>query len=477
MGMSGKLRCKTAKISGKLAKQLVKAGKGMGKSFPGYLFLRIGSSNCLKQLAKQPRIGSIIITGTNGKTTTTKLISMLLEKDTLISYNYDSNTLNAITTGLLSDNIDLGVFEYGIRDLKHAIPDEVCRLVQPVGVVYTNVSREHSLVAGVSNPFDSYLKAKELLSAPMKTGVVICNADDPRTVYIGKRKETDTRVTYFGLGTGLNDKTSLDVNVECPMCGSILDYTQRFSNHRGKFVCNCGFQRPEPDLKLTELSKNFDEWNVKFDGNLYNYPTGKMVPVKLNLKTPAFGLYNLYNLLCAITTYVTFTPTPEKIEETVTAVSNTLDLSILPPGRFELIKIGNKLVGMGQGDNGDALKANVQFMEDYIDDNLGFIYTTPDEGEDEIFEDHLAALISANPKKVYVIPGRTSVEAAKSYYKKIKKSFDADFYSLPYSDMPKRREKIIELICQSPYNYIIVSGCGPEHYMWAELKSELKQKL
>ena len=81
MGLSGKLRCKTAKISGKLAKSLVKLVKCMGKSFPGYLYLKIGSDNCLMELAKQPRIGSIIITGTNGKTTTTKLISMLLEKD------------------------------------------------------------------------------------------------------------------------------------------------------------------------------------------------------------------------------------------------------------------------------------------------------------------------------------------------------------------------------------------------------------
>jgi len=40
--------------------------------------------------------------------------------------------------------------------------------------------------------------------------------------------------------------------------------------------------------------------------------------------------------------------------------------------------------------------------------------------------------------------------------------------------MEKRRSKIIDLILESPYKYIIVSGCGPEHYMWAELKSELK---
>lgn len=473
MGLSGKIRCKTAKISGKLAKRVIKVGKGMGKSFPGYLYLKIGSGTCLKELAKEPTIGSIIVTGTNGKTTTTKLISMLLEKNTSISYNYDSNTLNAIATGLLNDNIDLGVFEYGIRDLIHAIPDEVCNLVQPVGVVYTNVSREHSIVAGVLNPFDNYLKAKELLCAPMKNGIVICNADDPRTAYIGKRKEAKTRVTYYGFDIDLEDKASSD-DVYCPICGDKLDYTMRYSNHRGLFHCSCGFKRPEPDFKLTELSKTFDEWTVQFEGNLYNYPTDKMVPLTLRIKTPAFGIYNLYNLLCAVTTYASFTPTPEEIENTVKSIFKTLDISILPPGRFEIIRIGDKLIGMGQGDNGDALKANIQFMKDYVKGDLGFVYTTPDEGENDIFEDHLTALISSNPKKVYVVPGRTSVNAARDYYEKISKFLDANFYPLPYEEMPKRREKIIELIHNSPYNYMIVSGCGPEHYMWAELKSNSK---
>jgi UDP-N-acetylmuramyl tripeptide synthase len=465
MGLSGTLRCKTAKISGKLAKQVVKVGKGMGKSFPGFLYLKIGSNTCLKELAKTPNIGTIIITGTNGKTTTTKLISLLLEKDTPISYNYDSNTLNAITTGLLSDNIDYGVFEYGIRDLIHAIPDEVCKLVNPVGVVYTNVSREHSLVAGVSNPFDKYLKAKELLCTPMQNGIVICNADDPRTAYIGKKKEKDLHVSYYGLEIGISDNEPSQMDVDCPMCHDKLVYTQSYSNHRGKYNCICGFERPEPDLKLTNLIKNFDEWEVKFEGKLFNYPNNIIVPVSLSLKTPAFGLYNLYNLLCAVTTYISFTPTPDQIEHTVNSISRSLDLSILPPGRFEIIKKGNKLIGMGQGDNGDALNANIQFMEDYVEGDLGFIYTTPDTGEDDIFEDHLKSLIASNPKKVYVVPGRTSVEAAKEYYNRISELVDAEFYDLPYNEMDKRRKKIIDLICDSPYNFVIVSGCGPEHYI------------
>ena len=48
------------------------------------------------------------------------------------------------------------------------------------------------------------------------------------------------------------------------------------------------------------------------------------------------------------------------------------------------------------------------------------------------------------------------------------------FFPISYSDMKKRRAKIIELNLKSSYNYIIVSGCGPEHYMWAKIKSELK---
>jgi len=473
MGLSGKIRCKTAKISGKLAKRLVKAGKGMGKSFPGYLYLKIGSNNCLKELAKVPNIGTIIVTGTNGKTTTTKLISLLMENDVPISYNYDSNTLNAITTGLISDNIDFGVFEYGIRDIEHAFPDEVCKLVNPIGVVYTNVSREHSLVAGVSNPFDKYLKAKELLCTPMNSGIVICNADDPRTASIGVKKEKEMNVNYYGFEiSGTNGSDAPDIN--CPICGDKLVYNQMFSNHRGKYHCSCGFERPAPDMKLTELVKDFNEWHATIEGHVYNYPTGKVIPLFLKIKTPAFGLYNLYNLLCAVTTYSSFTPTPEKIESTVDHISKSLDLSILPPGRFEIMKIGDKMVGMGQGDNGDALNANVEFMSDYVDGDLGFIYTTPDTGEDEIFEDHLKSLISSNPKKVYVIPGRTSIEAAEKYYKEIKQVLNAEFYPLPYDEMEKRRAKIIDLVHESPYKYIIVSGCGPEHYMWAELKSEIK---
>lgn len=75
---------------------------------------------------------------------------------------------------------------------------------------------------------------------------------------------------------------------------------------------------------------------------------------------------------------------------------------------------------------------------------------------------------------VHVVPGRESVEAAREYYEIIKDKLPADFYPLSHEDMEKRIDKIGELVKKSPYNYVIVSGCGPEQYMWGNLKASLK---
>jgi hypothetical protein len=65
MALSQTVKCRTAESAGKLSKHLIKLGSGMGKSYPGHLFLKLGSLNCVNYLASKLGIGSIIITGTN----------------------------------------------------------------------------------------------------------------------------------------------------------------------------------------------------------------------------------------------------------------------------------------------------------------------------------------------------------------------------------------------------------------------------
>ena len=54
-------------------------------------------------------------------------------------------TINAIASAFIQQKGELGVFEYGIRNIKYGVPDTVQRVVDPIGVVYTTISQEQAL--------------------------------------------------------------------------------------------------------------------------------------------------------------------------------------------------------------------------------------------------------------------------------------------------------------------------------------------
>ncbi len=462
-----------AKLSGKVACQLAKYGPGSGGTYPGHVFTKIGGQESIPKLSSDLKLGSVLITGTNGKTTTTTLLIKLMSKDIQIRRSYENNILNSIVTALLSQKGDLGIFEYGIRDLAHGITDTVQKLINPVGVVYTTISQEHTQVAGVKNPFESYYKAKKLLSQGMQRGAIVTNCDDPRTAFIGLSKEDDVTVNYYGIECDLIEDIG-DNSIECPKCGKTLDYSHFYLNHRGVYTCECGFKRPQPNVKLVDVKFDSDSWILNIEGDLYNYFAQKNVKFNLELNVPPFGFHNIYNTLASITAYATFTPKVENIETTIKEVFNNLDMSFIPPGRFEVVDIGGKFVGLGQGDNGDALKINAMFMKQFVDAPLEFIYTTPDENEEEIFEDHYKVVKSMNPAHVIVVPGRHSIKKAEEYYNIIKQDFpDAEFYPLSYEEMDVRIEKLNQLARNSDYKYVIMTGCGEEQAMWEEIKKKM----
>lgn len=467
------IKFNVAKLSGKVACQLAKYGPGSGGTYPGHVFTKIGGQESISKLSSDLKIGSVLITGTNGKTTTTTLLTQLMSRDIQIRRSYENNILNSIVTAFLSQKGDLGIFEYGIRDLAHGIPDTVQKLINPIGVVYTTISKEHAQVAGVMNPFESYYKAKKLLSAGMQDGVIVTNSDDPRTAFIGISKEADVKINYYGIECDLIEDID-DNSIECPNCAKQLNYSHFYLNHRGVYTCECGFKRPEPDVKLVNVEFGSDSWSLDIEGDLYNYNIRKNVKFNLKLNVPPFGLHNIYNTLASITAYATFTPKVENIETTIKDVFNNLDMSFIPPGRFEVVDIGGKLVGLGQGDNGDALKINAMYMKQFVDAPLEFIYTTPEENEEEIFEDHYKVVKSMEPAHVIVVPGRRSIEKAEEYYNIIKRDFpDAEFYPLGYDKMDERIEKLNQLARNSEYKYVIMTGCGEEQAMWEEIKKKM----
>lgn len=468
------IKVSIAKALAKIGGPFSKLGSGSGKSFAGIIFSKIAGIDAISELSDDLTIGSILLTGTNGKTTTTTLLINLLSNDLEIRSSFESNTINAISSALIQQKGDIGVFEYGIRNIKYGIPDTVQRVVDPIGVVYTTISPEHAQVAGVKNPFKDYYKAKELLSENMNKGFIITNTDDPRTAFLGYKKRDDVKVHYYGLEVDdIHDFFDADA-VECPSCGGELNYKKRFLNHRGVYSCECGFKRPEPHVKLTNVEFTNERWTLTIEGNLFNYPNKHDISFKIDLNVPPFGFHNIYNTLAAITTYATFTTKVDNIESTIHQVFDNLDMSFIPPGRFEVVNHGDKLIGLGQGDNGDAAKINALFMSQFIDGPLEFIYTTPEENEEEIFEDHFEVIKALNPAHVIVVPGRKSIEKAEEYYNIIKKEYpDADFYPLSYDEMTKRINKLYELAIGSEYDYVIMTGCGEEQAMWESIKQKI----
>lgn len=471
------LKFNIAKIIGKGVAFLAKWGPGSGGTYAGHIFTKIGGYDSINKLASQLKYGSIIITGTNGKTTTTLLLIKLMSNDIQIRQTYENNILNSIVTSLLTQKGDMGIFEYGIRNMTYGIPDTVERLIKPIGVVYTTISKEHTQVAGIKNPFEDYYRAKKLLSQGMERGTIVTNADDPRTALIGIEKEKDVNINYYGISTGAIEDIDAE-GIDCPKCGEKLNYSHHYLNHRGVYTCSCGFKRPEPNVKLTNVEFNMDKWILNIKVDLVNYITSKNVKLDLELNVPPFGLHNIYNTLSSITTYATFTPKVENIESTIYEIFNGMDMSFIPPGRFEVVDIGGKFVGLGQGDNGDALKINAMYMNQFVDAPLELIYTTPDENEDEIFNDHFKIIKSMNPQHIIVIPGRKSVDKARQYYEIIKQEFeDTDFYPLSYDKIDIRISKLIELARNSEYKYVMMSGCGEEQRMWEPIKNGIIKRI
>lgn len=130
----------------KLTNQIIKILKlGAGYTWPGHLALKL-DSNLLRNKRLHPSKGFIFIAGTNGKTTTSKLITHILRKKGLkvVTNKSGANLLNGIVSELILESdllgrsrCDVGVFEVDEFTLPHLL-----KQVSPRGLLLLNLSRD-----------------------------------------------------------------------------------------------------------------------------------------------------------------------------------------------------------------------------------------------------------------------------------------------------------------------------------------------
>jgi lipid II isoglutaminyl synthase (glutamine-hydrolysing) len=266
-------------------------GRGGGSALPGLVAERL-DPNIGRKLAGRLHGGSIVVTGTNGKTTTAKMIAGILTDagDRIVSNRAGSNLSRGIVSALIEQASLSGHFSetIGLFEVDEAAMPAVCAMVQPRAIIVLNLFRDQLDRYGELDS-TAQLIGKGIAATSAK---VYLNADDPRVAGLASFAPKE-RVVYFGVEGKLTTKLAHDVTADsstCPICGRMLVYSQNYFGHIGHYRCRKGhFERPTP----TYTAKNID---LQHDA----------VSFTLNSEEPAVrlsfpGLYNVYNALAAAT--------------------------------------------------------------------------------------------------------------------------------------------------------------------------------
>ena len=253
---------------------------GKGSSMPGKIALKL-DKNILKKITLPDDI--IVVTGSNGKTSTVEMICSTLESnDYNVGCNKEgSNQTEGVTTMILNAcNLkgevkkDVLVIESDERYLRRTL-----KYFRPKYLVVTNLYRDQMTRNG--HPELIYDIIKEAISDDIH---LILNADDPLSSLYGYKK---TGVTYFGMEKNQFSKKTNDSayndGAYCPNCKEPLTYEYYHYNHIGSYNCpNCGHHRVEPQYKVTSLDLTNGEMTIN-----------EKYKLKMNLRS----VYNAYNLL------------------------------------------------------------------------------------------------------------------------------------------------------------------------------------
>lgn len=274
-----------------LSRQL---GRGGGTTFPGELALRI-DPRLLARVSARLGQGCVVVTGTNGKTTTSRMIASILRRAELrpVHNRAGANLIQGVTSALLSSASllgtprgDIGLFEVDEATLPQAVAE-----TQPRAVVVTNLFRDQLDRYGEID-YLAGLWRRTLASLP-PSSTAILNADDPAVAHLGSGLRA--QVLYYGVDDarwGSPGPQQAADSHHCLACGSRFRYTVAYYGHLGSYQCpNCGAARPQPQVyaRLVELQGTAGS---RVEAVL---PAG---PLDLRVSLP--GLYNVYNVLAAL---------------------------------------------------------------------------------------------------------------------------------------------------------------------------------
>ncbi len=318
---------------------LHRTGRG-GTALPGLIAHRL-DPHILSGLTARLPAGSVVVTGTNGKTTTTRLFSTILQQAGLkiVNNRSGSNLIRGLTSTLLNQTRFSGKLEadLGLFEVDEAVFPQAVAEIAPRYILINNLFRDQLDRYGeIDTIRRRWVESIKKLSPGI---TLILNADDPSVAYLARFAPSGVRSVFFGLDDPAQTLPELPHAVDaskCVVCGHPLIYEAVYISHMGHYKCsNCDFKRPEPDFLAQDILLQ------GASGAQFTLTT-PAEPLNLNLGVP--GLYNVYNATGAAAAALTMQLAPENVVRGLAEFKAAF-------GRIERVNLG---------DNKDLLLALVK---------------------------------------------------------------------------------------------------------------------
>ncbi|MBM3678926.1 MAG: DUF1727 domain-containing protein [Actinobacteria bacterium] len=260
-------------------------GRGGGTTLPGKLLWKV-DPGVMSRLARRLPEGVVLVSATNGKTTTAAMLAGILSRSRTLAWNNSgANLASGVTSTLLAARgARLGVLEVD----EFALP-EVIRRTQPRVVLLGNLFRDQLDRYGELEHIAERWRAA-LAELRAETTVVV-NADDPLVASLAEGREA---VIRYGIDEPRLARPSLQHAADskyCIRCGAAYDYRAAYVGHLGDYRCPaCGHARPPLDVAAA---------GVVLDGLDAAELDLRAHDGSVRVRLPLPGLYNVYNAIAA----------------------------------------------------------------------------------------------------------------------------------------------------------------------------------
>ena len=280
-----KLRVTLAILVCRLTRLLLRLLRRGGTALPGKAAIRV-CPDLLRHLTAD--VQTVIVTGTNGKTTSSRMLEQLYinAQKPYFTNKSGSNLIQGITAEFAQNATLRGKPKklFAVIECDEAASKQVCAYIDPKVLLVTNVFRDQLDRFGeVSTTLQSIRVGAQ--NAP--SAVLCLNADDSLSASVAD--ELPNKLVFYGVSTEIYQERADEPSdaIYCIRCKTEYQYDYITYGHLGGFRCpGCGYARREPDVAVMGIiSQDADSQTVALRA------FGEETELTVNLP----GGYNIYN--------------------------------------------------------------------------------------------------------------------------------------------------------------------------------------